>query len=87
MKKTVPFLERIKSIKFVAFMLIFIASCVFLPLGKIDGTQFVTLMGLIMTIFTAGHEVSKRTANDYNKIIHDGGEDNGGNGNEKPPIN
>jgi len=81
MKKPIPFSERIKSIKFVAFMLIFIASCVFLPLGKIDGTQFVTLMGLIMTIFTAGHEVSKRTSNDYNKIMYDDGS-----GNEKPPI-
>ena len=81
MKKTVPFLERIKSIKFVAFLLIFIASCVFLPLGKIDGTQFVTLMGLIMAIFTAGHEISKRTENDYNEIMN-----TGGSGNERPPT-
>jgi len=70
-KKYYPLSERLKSIKFIVFFLVFAASCVFLPLGMINGTQFVSLMALIVGIFTAGHEHSKRVENDYNSDLLD----------------
>lgn len=76
MKKTVLFREKLKSIKFVIFMLVYIPSVAFVPLHLITGTQFVSLMGLIVAIFTAGHEYTK-------KLENGNGEDSG---NQKPPL-
>jgi hypothetical protein len=83
-RKTVPFKDRIKSIKFVIFLLVYIPSVVFMPLHLITGVQFVSLMSLIVGIFTVAHEHSKRIEN---------GNGNGGveieidkpEGSEKPP--
>ena len=65
-KKYYPWRERIKSIKFTVFMLVWLPSVVFLAVGKLNGIQFVSLMSLIVGIFTVAHEHTKKLENGHN---------------------
>jgi hypothetical protein len=59
-KKYYPWRERIKSIKFTVFILVWIPSVAFFAMNKLTGGEFVTLMTLIVGIFTVAHEHTKR---------------------------
>ena len=63
MAKHISYKDRLKSIKFTIFLLVYIPSVVFVPLHLITGIQFVSLMSLIVGIFTVAHEHTKRMEN------------------------
>jgi len=56
---------KLNSIKYVVFCMVFASTNVFMALGKITGLEYVSLMTLIVGIFTAGHEFTKSISEKY----------------------